>query len=100
MAKQVIWSLRAQADRKDILDYWRVHNQSNTYSKKLNSKFREVVKLISNYPRIGKPTDVTGVRFKIVKDYLLLYEETETNILILTIWDSRQNPTKLEKLLP
>lgn len=100
MAKQVIWSLQAQADRKDVLNYWRIHNQSNSYSKKLNAKFREVIKLISNYPRIGKLTDVNGVCVKIIKDYLILYEETETTIVILTIWDSRQNPTKLEKLLP
>ena len=35
MAKQVIWSLRAQNDKKEILDYWKQRNKSNTYSKKL-----------------------------------------------------------------
>jgi|APIni6443716594_1056825.scaffolds.fasta_scaffold645902_1 addiction module RelE/StbE family toxin len=99
MAKQVIWSLRAQNDKKEILDYWRQRNKSNTYSKKLNELFKESIKIILDFPQIGKVTDDTKARIKIVRDYLIIYEETETQIFILTIWDSRQDPEKLEKIL-
>ncbi len=99
MAKQVIWSLRAQSDKKEILDYWRQRNKSNTYSKKLNELFKESIKIILDFPQIGKVTDDTKARIKIVRDYLIIYEETETQIFILTIWDSRQDPEKLEKIL-
>jgi len=99
MAKQVIWSLRAQNDKKEILDYWRQRNKSNTYSKKLNELFKESIKIILDFPQIGKVTDDTKARVKIVRDYLIIYEETETQIFILTIWDSRQDPEKLEKIL-
>ena len=99
MAKQVIWSLRAQNDKKEILDYWRQRNKSNTYSKKLNELFRESIKIILDFPQIGKVTDDTKARIKIVRDYLIIYEETETQIFILTIWDSRQDPDKLKKIL-
>ena len=99
MAKQVIWSLRAQNDKKEILDYWKQRNKSNTYSKKLNELFKESIKIILDFPQIGKVTDDTKARIKIVRDYLIIYEETETQILILTIWDSRQDPEKLEKIL-
>lgn len=99
MAKQVIWSLRAQNDKKEILDYWRQRNKSNTYSKKLNELFKESIKIILDFPQIGKVTDDTKARIKIVRDYLIIYEETETQIYILTIWDSRQDPEKLEKIL-
>ena len=99
MAKQVIWSLRAQNDKKEILDYWRQKNQSNTYSKKLNELFKESIKIILDFPQIGKVTDDTKARIKIVKDYLIIYEETETQIFILTIWDSRQDPDNLKKIL-
>jgi addiction module RelE/StbE family toxin len=97
MAKQVVWSLRAQAERKQILEYWRHRNKSKTYSKKLNQLFKESVKIISDFPQIGKLTDDSNTRVKIVKDYLIIYEETETRIFILTIWDSRQDPDKLKK---
>ena len=57
MAEQIVWSLKAQKDRKEILYYWRKRNKSNEYSKKLNGLFKEALKLISDYPEIGKITD-------------------------------------------
>jgi plasmid stabilization system protein ParE len=99
MVKQIIWSQRAQDDRKQILEYWKNRNKSNTYSKKLDKRFREALNIIRDYPQIGKQTDDQKARIKIVKDYLLIYEETENTIILLTIWDSRQDPEKLEKIL-
>jgi toxin YoeB len=93
MVKQIIWSQRAQADRKQILEYWRNRNKSNTYSKNLDKRFREALNIIRDYPQIGKQTD-DQARIKIVKDYLLIYEETKDSIILLTIWDSRQDPQK------
>ena len=99
MAKQVVWSLRAQDDRKNILSYWRQRNKSNTYSKKLNLLFKEAVNTIRDFPKIGKLTDDRNTRIKVVRDYLIIYEETETTIFILTVWDGRQDPAKLVKVL-
>ena len=100
MVKQVVWSPRAHKDRKDILAYWRKRNKSNTYSKKLNLLFKEGIQLVRDFPHIGKQTDEPNTRIKIVRDYLIFYEETPTQILILTIWDSRQNPGRLKEVLP
>jgi toxin YoeB len=97
--KQVIWSIRAQQDRISILEYWIVRNKSKTYSSKLFMLFKQAVDLISDHPRIGKPTKYGNVRFKIVRDYLLFYEEMEDSIEILLVWDGRQNTDKLDDLL-
>ncbi len=99
MAKRIIWSQRAQNDRKEILKYWENRNKSKVYSKKLAGLFKETVKLISNYPELGKPTDEENVRIKVVRYYFLIYEVEKEQISILTIWDSRQNPDKLSKRL-
>jgi len=99
MAKQIIWTERAQNDRKKILDYWRQRNKSAIYSRKLNQLFIDAIGIISNYPQIGKPTNNKNARIKIVRDYLIIYEETKTTIIILTIWDSRQNPEKIQGFL-
>lgn len=99
MAKQVIWSLRAQKDKKEILEYWYQRNKSNRYSLKLNQLFKEAIQLLREHPYIGRATDDTTVRIKIVKEYLLIYEVTETSINILSIWDGRQDPSKLEDIL-
>jgi plasmid stabilization system protein ParE len=82
MVKQVIWSLKAHHDRKQILDYWRARNKSNTYSEKLNSLFKEAIRIITDFPKIGKPTDIENVRIKIVRDYFIFYEEGEQYIYI------------------
>jgi len=50
MAKQIIWSLTAQLDRKEILLYWINRNKSRTYSKKLNKLFIEAIQLIAEFP--------------------------------------------------
>ncbi|MEO7176926.1 MAG: type II toxin-antitoxin system RelE/ParE family toxin [Saprospiraceae bacterium] len=94
MAKVVLWSHRAQIERRAILEYWLHHNKSTGYSKKLNQLFKVSVKIIANFPQIGKPTDDINTRIKIVRDYLIIYELTETQIHILTIWDSRQDPER------
>ena len=99
MARQVVWSLRAQAERKQILEYWKRRNKSNAYSKKLNQLFKESIRIIRDFPQVGKGTDDPNARIKIVRDYLIIYEATESQIFILTIWDSRQDPERLKKSL-
>ncbi len=96
MAKKIIWSLNAQRDRKNILLYWNKRNKSNRYSIKLNKLFTDAIKIVSKYPGIGKLTDKENIRIKIVKDYLIIYEDIETEIHILTIWDSRRDSENLE----
>ena len=99
MVREVVWSIRAQEDRKKILEFWIKHNKSNSYSKKLNSLFKTAVKLIIEHPHIGKPTDWDNIRVKIIRDYLMIYEVTDSKIYIHSIWDSRQDPEKLKRIL-
>ncbi len=81
------------------MNYWCQRNRSNAYSLKLNRLFKESVRIIANFPQIGKPTDDTHARIKMVKDYMIIYEETKTRLAILAIWDSRQDPQKLKELI-
>jgi addiction module RelE/StbE family toxin len=97
MAKPIIWAAQAHRDRKEILQYWRTRNQSNTYSKKLNELFKKAVRLIAQHPYIGRKTDLENIRVKPVRDYLIVYEETPLRIEILTIWDTRRDPEDLKK---
>lgn len=99
MVKKIIWSRHAHNDRLNILDYWIKRNKSNKYSKRLNQIFENTAELISKYPKIGKQTELPDIRYKIVKDYLFTYRETDDCIEILTIWDSRQDPVKFDKII-
>lgn len=46
MVKKIVWSARAQNNRKKILQYWIETNKTTTYSKKLNFLFNEATNLI------------------------------------------------------
>lgn len=95
MAKQISWTKRAQQDRKEILHYWRIHNQSPTYSKKLNQLIKNAVTLVAAHPHIGRRTTIDNVRVKLARDYLIFYEESGSKIFILSIWDNRRNSDEM-----
>lgn len=100
MARRLIWSAKAQNDRIAIFKYWNQRNQSKRYSKKLNALFKITTDLIKAYPQIGIPTDYSNVKAKLVRDYYLFYKQLPNqDILILTIWDTRQNPDELKFVL-
>lgn len=92
MAKQIIWTERAQKERVELLNFWIKNNKSTVYSRKLNELIQRSLRIISNYPMIGKPTRIKNVRVKILSNYLIIYEVEPQKIIVLSIWDSRQNP--------
>ncbi len=50
MAKRIVYSENALKDRVDILNYWNKRIGTKTYSKKLDKSFREIIKLLAEYP--------------------------------------------------
>jgi plasmid stabilization system protein ParE len=99
MVRKIIWSYQAQFDRKKIIEYWNKRNLSNVFSIKLNSYFIRTLRLLSKYPFIGRKTEIEDVRVKIIRDYLIIYKITPLEIVVLTIWDGRQNPEDLKRFL-
>ncbi len=92
MAKQIVWTQRAQQDRIGILQYWRLCNKANAYSKKLNVFFRKAVAIIAMYPKLGHASSIEVVRIKPVRNYIIFYNEDDAHIYILLIWDNRRDP--------
>ena len=99
MARRIIWSRRAQNDRKAIFTYWNNRIKSNTFSKKLNSLFINAAEFIAVHPQTGKITDRKDIRVKFVNHYALLYEFTEDEIHLMAIFDTRQDPSKFQKIV-
>jgi len=96
MAKRkIVWTQKANEERKEILAYWIERNQSKTYSIKLNNLIRETLQLAALHPDTGRKTTFKNVRVKIIRDYLLFYEADKTILVVLTIWDSRRNDKTL-----
>ncbi|MBS1493172.1 MAG: hypothetical protein JST55_06665 [Bacteroidetes bacterium] len=64
MAKKVIWSSKAQKERREILEYWFRCNGNKRYSRKLGSEFTHAAKIISDFNHIGKKQ--SGKKFVII----------------------------------
>lgn len=96
MAKKIIWTEKANIERKEILGYWIERNKSKTFSLKLNRLFVETLRLLADLPNIGRKTELENVRVKIVKNYLLFYEIKNSELIVLSIWDTRRNEDKLK----
>jgi toxin YoeB len=54
MAFKVIWTVKAQSDRIEILQYWIDRNKSTLFAVKLIEIFNERVELLAHYPNLGK----------------------------------------------
>jgi toxin YoeB len=91
MARQIIWTVTAQKERRDILEYWVIHNKSKEYSRKLNKLIISSLRDVSKNPLIGRKTDLPNVRVKIIREYLIFYEIFPRSIYILSIWDGRRD---------
>ena len=66
MAKQIVWSRKAQNELLEILEYWVNRNKSNTFSLKLNCLIDEQLKLILEFPKIKRKTDIDNVYIKVI----------------------------------
>jgi plasmid stabilization system protein ParE len=96
MAKRkIIWSNRAKIRLFEILDCYLKRNKSKTYSIKLYRSINKEVKLLLKHPDIGLRTTEDSVRGLIVGHYFIFYEVHTDNIIIHTIWDTRQDPDSL-----
>ena len=92
MAWKLIWSHKAKEDRREILEYWKRHNATDAYCRKLNTMFKETSEFVQTYPESGTLTDIRGVRMRLIRTYKMFYQVFENEVVILRIWDSRRDP--------
>ncbi len=100
MIKKVVWSPEAKRDIKEIKDFYDKRNKSKSYSNKLLKIFRDAAEFIEKFPESSYKTNRENIRGFVIKDYILFYEILSTQILVLTVWDSRRNPEQLTERIP
>ena len=96
MAKrEVIWTKNSEIQLQEILGFFTKRNKSGLYSRKLYKKFKTELITVSKNPESGIKTKLDQIRGLIIEDYILFYEILDDLIIILKVWDCRQNPDKL-----
>ncbi len=90
--KEIIWSLRAKQELKDVLDFFTKRNGNSKYSLKILSEIEDLTETLSKSEFIGRLTSNKTTRVIPMKDYLLFYDVNKNRVEILSFWDNRQNP--------
>lgn len=96
---KIIWISLAVKQRNLIFNYWNNRNKSNLYSRKLNLKIKQIIHQLIDNPELGKKISLKNYRAVVLNQYSIIYQIKEQKIYIMSIWDNRQNPNKLLKLL-
>ena len=94
--KPLVWSERAKKDIRKIKKFFDHRNKSDAYSKRLLTCFEKRAELIQTHPEATTLTDFENVRGAMASNHILYFEILEHHILVLTVWDARRDPNKLE----
>lgn len=95
MALSVFWTKRASKNFDDIIEYLATH-----WGEKLAKRFAKDVygflELLQEFPEIGSiENEEKNIRgFTIVKQVNIFYRIHNDSIIILGLFDNRQNPVK------
>ncbi len=90
--RKITWTLASLESRKEIFDYWNKRNKSSIFSKKLRNLFNEHLLIVADYPLSSEKITKPDIRKRLVRDFYILYNITDTEIIVLDVWDTRQNP--------
>ena len=96
----VIWTDTAIEDLQNIFDYY-LANANHRTALKVTDSIVDVSLTIEITPRIGRRDELLEnkkeeLRFLIEGNYKILYLIEDNFIVVLTVFDCRQNPKKLE----
>jgi len=71
---QIKWTKKALLSLAETLEYWNIHNSSETYSKKLRIEVKKKQLELSENPKIGIRTAFDEIyKIKILKYYSLFF---------------------------
>lgn len=97
--KPLFWAKKAESTYLDTLDFiselW-----GDSIIEKLQKLLDKRIADIQISPLIGKPVSNTPYRQLVIHSNIsIFYRDYPNHILLLAIWDNRQNPRKLSKIL-
>lgn len=92
---RIVWTKKAQKRLGEILDYIQLEFGDNA-RQSFRTKTKDFTRLLSEFPEIGtleiKAKNLRG--FQLTKQTRVFYRLKDDRIIILTFFDSRQDPKK------
>lgn len=100
MEIKILWSDAALTQLEDIFDFHKT-KASHSIAKKLIKSIIQKTSILQETPLLGVKEPLLSdrafeYRFLIEKNYKIIYRFNDNLIRIITVFDCRQNPSKLE----
>ncbi|RTY85891.1 type II toxin-antitoxin system RelE/ParE family toxin [Flavobacterium sp. RSP15] len=100
---EVVWSENAELQLKLISDLYQFQS-SKSKAKNLTKEIISSTLMLKKFPELGtlqevQPTRSNKYRYIVSGHYKLIYFRSNQCIIIATVFDTRQNPEKLNILL-
>ena len=94
MVRQVVWNKRAVDKFNEIIEYLEEEVSENA-AMKFVQRIDELIEKLNKHPEIGRRTKnkKTVRQYRIDKDKKLYYRKYGKKLLIVFIFDERQNPS-------
>ncbi len=99
---EIAWSEFSQSALKDIFNYYNKY-ASKKIAVKIKNQILNSTKHLINNPEIGQ-TEILleelneNHRYIVTGNYKVIYKITDNHILITDVFDTRQNPVKMNQL--
>jgi toxin ParE1/3/4 len=99
MELKIIWTQTAKNNLKEIFDFYKI-NVSVSIAFSIVKYLKSNINTLVNFPYKGQNLKTTkplphNYYYIIVRNYKVIYEIINSNIYIITVFDTRQNPEKL-----
>jgi len=94
MVKKVVFTERAEKERLSILEYYFEQTGSTKIPTQIYQQFNRTIDNILHFPESGVKLKNSN-RGIIKSHYKIVYKIENDSIVILHIWDTRQNPKNL-----
>lgn len=92
---EIVWSESADRDVAQVYAY--LESQSYRAARRFIRRLFEAIDTLAEMPRMGKVSDVETereYRELVVEHHKVFYYLEETRLVIVRLWDTRQDPTK------
>jgi plasmid stabilization system protein ParE len=101
MVVRVLWTDSALSQLEDIYDYYKIKASPRIAKKLVKTLVEETIVLESN-PLTGAKEPLLSdrpfeYRFLVKNNYKIIYRFNENLIRIISVFDCRQNPKKIEE---
>ena len=100
---KIFWTSFAKRELRNIFEYYKI-NASSKIAKNLVTQIVEQTKILDFQNKIGQKEEFLSdrkenFRYLVHKNYKIIYwfNEQKNRIEIVDIFDTRQNPTKIER---